>query len=445
MIKRKQKIKKIFLILLLFLGSREIIFTASVFTDKKELARQALARKDYPQVVAICQQELKKNPQGYDFNFLLAQAEAFQGHWERAQEIIDQLLSLYPQNLDLLLFRSRLLGWKGDFDAARQSFEKILTFDSNNIEAHLGLMDLAWWQHQEEQALCIGQKILALNPQEARVYFRIGKIYYRQGRFDEARQYFQQAINYDPNNQDYRQYLQLTQAHFKAIYEIRYSLEIISFDDQRTPYQTHDLTLEIGLPQKKGSLLVSGQRTRRFAQDDSRAGAELFYSFSPSTYTNLSFQIGSPANLFPQSTFHIEIYQSLLRQGEVSLGFRQYNFKSQHNRIYTGSAGLYWGKLFSFLRWFYNPTANNASWALLGQTRLYYSNENYLFAGLGQGARPFELATFEDLLPQESTLFFGGINWIFAQQWHLKGQFTSRHDKGSANRFTVFFSLGYRF
>ena len=165
-----------------------------------------------------------------------AQAEAFQGHWERAQEIIDQLLSLYPQNLDLLLFRSRLLGWKGDFDAARQSFEKILTFDSNNIEAHLGLMDLAWWQHQEEQALCIGQKILALNPQEARVYFRIGKIYYRQGRFDEARQYFQQAINYDPNNQDYRQYLQLTQAHFKAIYEIRYSLEIISFDDQRTPY-----------------------------------------------------------------------------------------------------------------------------------------------------------------------------------------------------------------
>lgn len=445
MIKNKHQNRKIIILLILFLASGKAILSSPQGIDKKDLARQALERKDYLQVITICEKELQKNPNDYDYNFLLAQAEGFRGNWEKALEIIDRLLSIYPQNIDLLLFRSRLLGWKGDFKASQHGFEKILKLEPGNLEAHLGLMDLAIWQHQEEKAISIGQKILAKNPQEAQVYFRIGQIYFRRGQFDYARQYFHQALKYDPDNQDCREYLQLTQAHFQPHYEIRYSLEIISFNDQRSPYQTHDFTLEVALPQKKGALLLNGQRTKRLAQHDSGVGAELYYSFIPSSYINLGLQVGSPGNLFPRTTFHLEFYQSAFRQGEFSLGFRQYNFKSHHSLVYTGSAGLYWGRLFSFLRWFYTHEEKGPSWAILGQTRLYYSADNYLFLGLGQGVRPFEVATLEDLLTQESALFLGGINWVYAQKWHLRSQFTYRHDDGGLNRYTVFLSLGYRF
>ncbi|MCP2619815.1 YaiO family outer membrane beta-barrel protein [Candidatus Aminicenantes bacterium AC-334-K16] len=429
--------------LVLILGTPLISLAHSI--DKKQLARQALQRQDYQQVISICQRELQKNPNDYDYNFLLARAEGYRGNWDKSLEIINSLLEIYHQNLDLLLFRARLLGWKGEYTKAQQSFEEILQLEPNNLSAWLGLVDLALWQHKYNEALAICQKLQPQFSEEPKVYFKLAQSYYHLGRLDYARQYIQQALKYEPANEEFRQLLRLTAVGFRRENEIRYSFELMAFNDHRTPYQTHSLTLELGLPRKKGAFLLIAQQTRRFNRNDASFGAELYYNLRPGTYTHLNFHLGSPAIYFPRSTYHAEIYQSVLRQGEISLGFRQYNFKAQSSLVYTGSAGVYWGRFFSFLRWFFNQENGGQSWAWFTQTRLYFSSTNYLFFGFGRGSRPFEVVTIEDWLTRKSSLLLGGLNWTIAHQLHLRSQFTYREDEGGVRRYTVFASLGYKF
>lgn len=441
--KRLQPIISFGLLFILILGIPRLSSAQS--NDKKQLAFKALQNKDYQQVVAICESELQKNPHDYDFNFLLARAEAYQGNWNKALKVTESLLKLYPHNLDLLLFRARLLGWQGDYQQAREKFHEILQVAPDNLSAWLGLVDLALWQHRIKEALNLCWRLQARFPEEHRIYFKLAQLYYHQGHLDQARQFIQQALNLNPGYKEYQQFLALTAAGLPLEHELRYSLEIIAFNDQRTPYQTHQFTLELGLPRKKGAFLLTGQETRRFKRNDTSLGVDLYYVLRPGTYTHLDFQLGSPGVHFPRSTYHAEIYQSILHQGEISLGFRRYNFKDDSSLVLTGSAGVYWGRFFSFLRWFFNQEKEGPQWAWFTQTRMYFASKNFLFLGLGGGARPFKATTLEDWLAQKSTLFLGGLNWTLGQRLHLMAQFTFRQDKGGVTRYTFFTGVGYKF
>jgi len=441
--KKSQSLISVCLLFILVLG---FSFPSSAQSkNQKELALKALRHQDYQQVIAICQLELQKNPRDYDFNFLLARAEAYQGHWNKALEIIEFLLQLYPHNLDLLLFQARLLGWQGNYQQAQEKFREILQLEPDNLSAWLGLVDLAIWQRQTQKALHLCQKLQTRFPEESQIYFKLAQIYYHQGSLKYARQFIQKALNLNPNNKEYQQFLALTVADLRLEYEFRYSFELIAFNDQRTPYQTHRFTLELGLPRHKGAFLFIGEETRRFERNDTSVGGELYYVLRPGTYTHVDFRLSSPAVHFPRSSYHAEIYQSIFRQGEISLGFRRYNFKHNSSLVFTGSAGIYWGRFFSFLRYFFNQKKEGTHWAWFTQTRMYFAPKNFLFLGVGGGARPFRVMTLEDWQTQESFLVLGGLNWLLGKRLHLLGQFTFRQDKGGIKRYTFFAGLGYKF
>jgi len=55
------------------------------------------------------------------------------------------------------------------------------------------------------------QQLLSIQNRNAEWYFLMGSVYYRKGRLDQARQYYETACRMEPNNLEYRQALQYMQ------------------------------------------------------------------------------------------------------------------------------------------------------------------------------------------------------------------------------------------
>ncbi len=122
--------------------------------------RQAIKDKKYDLAIELSREQLARQPENYDFNFLLAQALAFSGRWDEASEVLRKLERLYPGNTDVMLFLARVESWKQNYRAAEELFRQVLESRPGNLEARLGLGDLAAWQGDYSRAIDIYQEAL---------------------------------------------------------------------------------------------------------------------------------------------------------------------------------------------------------------------------------------------------------------------------------------------
>ncbi len=97
--------------------------------------------------------------------FFLQGAQALKGKdWDRAIDCFTHLLEGSPNYIPALEARSAAFLQKGNLDAAQADLEKALQLEPNN----------------------------------ARLYFRLGQVYYRRGDLDRALEFFTKAIDLDP-------------------------------------------------------------------------------------------------------------------------------------------------------------------------------------------------------------------------------------------------------
>lgn len=411
---------------------------------KKEKALQALRSKDYSTAIKTCLSQLKTDPENYYYNFILSQSYAFSRQWDQALDIIDRMLNLHPLNTDLLLFKSRILSWKEDYEEAEYGYREVLRLNPNDIDAMKGLAEITSWKKKYPEAIEKYQRILKLEPDNAEIYFRIGSIYLWDGNCNKAKENFRKAINFDPENEKYKSALNKVYLRFEEKSEIRYQHKIQSFSDKRNNYLDRQLVFNFKIPQDLASLLLKYNQTKRFNEWDVQYGIELYPRLWARAYGYFDFNYSPKAIHYPYTSYLVEIYQALFSSTEVSLGYRRMNFRSNPVSIYLGSLGYYVGKYYSFFRWYYTPKerGNFLSWIL--NIRRYFSKDNYLFIGYGQGSRPFEVITLEDLLVSRSWIFLAGFDWYFLKRIKLQFFFSHRNEKGDLKRNTFFVITGYR-
>lgn len=412
--------------------------------DAREKALQALRGEDYRTTISICQDQLESDPDNYEFNFILSRAYAYSGQWDRSVSLITRMLSLYPENLDLILFRSRVRGWQGAYEEADAGFRRVLATDPANKEALIGRAEIAAWKKDYGDAKDIYRTILQLEPDDPDLYFRMGRISLWEGNYSEARRYLEKACVLDPENTEYQRAFKGAHPEFVNDYEVRVQYRNEGFSDDRDNYIDQHLVFSIKLSPDLGSLHLKYNRTHRYGEPDSQFGVELYPHLWKGAYGYVDLSYSPKALHFPRTSALCELYQTLFQAAEVSLGYRRMNFESEAVSVFLGSLGVYAGNYYPFFRWYFTPddAGDNLSWTV--NVRRYFTWDSYVALGYGQGSKPFDILTIEDVFIQKSWIFLAEWDWYFWDRIRLKVQFTHRNEKDGPTRNSIFLATGYR-
>ena len=413
-------------------------------STQKEKTLQALKSEDFQTAIDICHLQLESDPENYEFNFLLSRAYAYSKQWEKALDTLTRMLKVYPQNLDLLLFRSRIHAWKGAYDEADSGFSEVLSIEPENKEAMVGRAEIASWKKEFVKAREKYKKIFRLYPDDPDIHFRIGRVYLWDGNYSKARQYFRSAWKLDPDNLEYRKALKNAHPDFVNNYELRYQYQNENFNDSRGNYIDHHLVFGVKISPDIGLLHLKYNQTQRYGEQDSQFGLELYPHLWKKAYGYFDLNFSPQAIHYPSTSYLFEVYQSLIQATEISLGYRRMNFENKAVSVYLGSVGYYVGNYYPYLRWYYTPEdeGNNFSWIV--NVRRYFTKDSYLALGYGQGSRPFDIITIEDVFVRESWVFSAEWDWYFLEKIRLKIQFMHRNEKDGPTRNTIFVGTGYR-
>lgn len=412
-----------------------------------EEIRRAIRNGDYPKAIEMCQVELRREPEHYDLNFLLGQAYAFSGRWDEALVLLGGLAARFPQNTDVLLFRARVESWKKNYEAAEKGYRQVLCLSPGNLEALTGLAEISSWQGNYAEAIAIYEQVASQQEESspssrADTLFRLGRVYLWSGNYDKARQYYRLALQLEPECREYRRALKMVTPRWPDRYEVRYEHQVESFNDGRSAYVDDRLAFQVRLDEP-GPLIFKAGRTERFGQADYQVELEFYPRLWDRAYAFLNATYSSRAIHFPEYSFLAEIYQTLFRAWDVSLGYRRIGFASQSVSLYIGSLGYYFGNWIAFWRWYYTPRGEGHDFSWTASLRRYFSASSYLYAGYGQGSRPFDIVTLEDYTVDSSRVFFAGFDWLLGQKIRLQLNFTHR-DEGVLTRNLLFLSAGFR-
>jgi YaiO family outer membrane protein len=181
----------------------------------------------------------------------------------------------------------------------------------------------------------------------------------------------------------------------------------ISFDVSRSSFnKTFDdwYFASLGYGGRPFGFSFSGRinYANRFDRDGVQFEVDAYPKFRPGTYAY--FNVGySSSSLFPEYRAGAEIFQSLPKSFEGSLGLRHLRFSSSNVTLYTGSIAKYYRSYYFALRPFYRTKSAGSSTSARLMIRKYLSDPKYyatfadwIGVSLGVGSSPEEdVATFE--------------------------------------------------
>ncbi|MCD6548682.1 MAG: tetratricopeptide repeat protein [Thermodesulfobacterium sp.] len=98
---------------------------------------------------------------------------------------------------ELFLEGAKILTLK-QFDKALEIFSKVLEMDPNHIKALEARAVIYMQKGEIELAQIDLERAISIEPENARLYFRLGQVYYRKKDLDKALELFTKAIDLEP-------------------------------------------------------------------------------------------------------------------------------------------------------------------------------------------------------------------------------------------------------
>ncbi len=406
-------------------------------------AQRALRDKDYRGAITICLGELELRPADYDVNFLLAQAYSRSGDRDKALVVLLKMDALFPRNSDVVLFVARIHTGKGQYAEAMARYREVLVFAPDNEEALVGTADIASRQRDYARAVTILRQVLEKNPANADAYYHLGLLYQWQGNTGQARQNFEKAAALAPGNEDYRMVLTRATPRLQRKDEIRYGHEVETWNDGRPDFQNDRLALHLDLPRNAGVLILKYNQTRRFGETDGQFGIESYPRLWAKAYGRFELDYGTRALSFPRWSYLGEVYQGFLSAAEASFGVWGLKFPAKQVTVWLGSLGYYLGSFYPYVRMNLSDDGGNHQFSWVLNVRRYFSDENFVYTGYGQGALLIDNPTASDLLAGRGRIYLAGVTWYIWQKVRIEALF-SRTIESSLARSTFQITAGYR-
>jgi len=316
---------------------------AAGFAQGRDEVRQALLAGAHEKAIGLALEALRADPGNAEIRFLLARAYAYSGRWDEAEAILVELLTEHPADTDLLVFKARLLCWRKDLAGAERTFQRALELQPRSADALAGLADLASWRGEYDAALVYCRRALDFDANHAGALFRVGSILLWQGNYGLARAYLARAVDLEPRNADFGRALERAVPLFARRSEIWLAGRNEHWSDGRQDSSDLGLAALFDVFGRRARLVVKANRSWRGGGHDDQLGLEAYPHLWKGAYGYADVSLAPNAASIPLSSVHLEIYQSVLKRYEVSLGARRMRFATGGVTVLAASAAAYWG------------------------------------------------------------------------------------------------------
>lgn len=335
------------------------------------------------------QKNFEGNP---DTAFEKARELAFNQQRKQAQDTLLLILTKYPDYHDIRSFLASTYSWDGEYKKARTELSYILGKDPKRKTDWIASINNELWADTPFSALELADNGLKYFPSDAEILYLKANAQENSKNPEEALRTLQFVLDQNPNDQkaiDYKKRLNNTLS-YNAI-GIKSSVDFYSetFD----PMQYY--TLNYGRQTKYGSIVAKMNFRRSFNENGIQVEVDMYPKITKGLYAYLNLGFANTF-LFPNVRYGTELYKSLPKSFEVSLGFRALKYEAT-TTIYTGSVGWYTGNSYWNFRPYLTPGDSGTSKSGVLNYRKYRSDaDNYFSVSLGMGFSPeFERFSLE--------------------------------------------------
>lgn len=381
-----------------------------------------------------------------DAAFEKARELAFNNQRKQAQDTLLLILTKYPDYHDIRSFLASTYSWDGDYKKAKTEFSYILEKDPQRKTDWIAAINNELWADTPFSALEMADKALKYFPADPEILYLKASAQENANNPSAALSTLNLILDKYPDDQkaiDYKEKLTNTLS-YNAI-GIKSSVDFYSetFD----PMQYY--ALNYSRQTKYGSIIAKLNFSRRFNDNGAQFEVDMYPKITKGlyAYVNIGF---SNSYLYPDVRYGAELYKSLPKSFEASLGFRALKYSTTTN-IYTGSVGWYTGNSYWSFRPYLTPGDSGTSKSGTLNYRKYRSDaDNYFSVSVGMGFSPeidrFQFEGNEDaIIDLQSQKFNVGYYFTSSNKQNAWGtQFGVTHQEISfdpGNYFWIF-SIG---
>jgi len=382
-----------------------------------------------------------------DVAFKKARDMSFNGKRKQAQDTLKLILTKYPNYLDVRSFLASTYSWDGNYNLSRIEFSYVLNIKPRRKRDWIAATNNELWGEEPFKAMQLIEKALTYFPGDADMLYLKAKTHENLGDGNKAFQTITTLLEKNPENKNAKDYKEglINRLRLNAV-GISYSIDLFK-KNARDPMQY--LTLKYSRQTKFGSITGKININRRFQKNGIQYEIDMYPRIIKGLYAYVSMGFSS-TDLFPSFRAGGELFKSLPKAFEASLGFRSLKF-TETTTIYTGSLGWYSGNSYWVFRTYITPNEVGSSKSGRLTYRKYRSDaDNYFSASVGFGFSPEidrfpinenEQAIF-DLKSQKVALGYYFTSSDRKNAWGTSLSFSSEEKSYARGEYFLVYSLG---
>jgi len=319
-----------------------------------------------------------------DLAFEVARDLAFNKNRKQAQDSLKLILDKYPNYHDIRSFLGSTYSWDGEYEKAKTEFAYVLERSPNRLDTWEAAIKNELWSGAPFRALEMAKKALRFFPENSEIMYLIASAEDGSNKQEEALLTLEKLLKLKPDYERAKVY--------KESLINKLSSNVIAFKSSADVYSEVFDPMQFYLLKyvkrtKYGSIHSKINFSRRFQSNGAQFEVDLYPKITKGLYAYLNFGMAD-SFLYPDIRYGAELYKSLPKSFEASLGFRTLKYSATTN-IYTGSLGWYTGNSYWSFRTYVTPGDPGASKSGTLNYRKYRSDAyNYFSVSAGAGFSP---------------------------------------------------------